>query len=114
MLADEPVGMAFEEEDEAAVAEAPPFTGAMTVSGWLEAELVAMEMLCPCWAADMACRTGKGSSPLEEMVTFGAAEMELMEVADVERIREDEVVLWGGWGVLGEAPWDWLKFGDGG
>lgn len=49
--------------------------------------MTVVELADPVWAADMACLTGKGSSPLDEMVTLGAAEMELMEVAEVDRMR---------------------------
>lgn len=66
----------------------------------------------------MACRMERGSSPLLEIVTLGAAEMELREVAEVERISEEEVDEEGAeegagppcccccccCGVLGEAP----------
>ena len=51
-------------------------------------------------AADMACLTGKGSSPLEEMVTLGAAETLVPEEA--EPIRLDGCCCGG----LGEAPCD--------
>lgn len=62
-----------------------------------------VEPVCPVWAADMACLTGRGSSPEEEIVTLGAAEMELRDVAEVDLIRDED----GGcccWGVLGDAP----------
>ena len=50
----------------------------------------ALVTAAPAWAADMACLTGKGSSPLDDMVTFGAAEMAVREVAEAERMREEE------------------------
>ena len=75
------------------------------------AELVAPateDVVCV-WAADIACLIGKGSYPLDEMVTLGAmvaaaeeVERELTEVAEADLMREEEVA--GGWGVLGEAP----------
>ncbi len=63
----------------------------VVVTGWLVGTVTvgAGVLVVPAWAADIACLTGKGSSPLEDIVTLGAAET-AREVAEADRIREEE------------------------